>query len=116
MRKELVNFYENNKEAIVNANNDEERKKIFSQLIGKTVTCNLPYLPNGGPQLRSALEPLFSCLTIGQIIELYTSVLLEQRIVLVCTQYSLMTEVAEAIRCLMYIFIIHLYICVIVLL
>lgn len=105
MRSSLVSFYEQNKDKILESDTDEERNEIFGQLLGKDVSCNLPCLPDDGPQLRSSLEPLFSCLTIDQIIELYTSVLLEQRIVLVSSQYSLMTEVAEAIRCLMYLYI-----------
>ena len=60
--------------------------------------------PLNKPNLWSSLSlyPLFECLDHENILTLFTCVLVERQIVLISSQYSLLTNCAEAITSLMY--------------
>ncbi|KAI4347169.1 hypothetical protein L6164_008005 [Bauhinia variegata] len=59
--------------------------------------------PNDGlPHVEISFQPLVQCLDVDNLIRLFTSVLLERRILLRANKYSLLTLVSEAICQLIY--------------
>ncbi|CAI0377439.1 unnamed protein product [Linum tenue] len=57
---------------------------------------------NGLPHVDISFQPLVQCLDVDNLIELFTAVLLERRILLRSNKYSLLTIVSEAICHLIY--------------
>ncbi|KAB1212617.1 Myotubularin-related protein 13 [Morella rubra] len=57
---------------------------------------------DGLPHVEISFQPLVQCLDVDNLIKLFTAVLLERRILLRSTKYSLLTLVSEAICHLIY--------------
>lgn len=59
--------------------------------------ANMPHVWNSFP-----MDPLFECLSLANVLLVFSAVLAERQIMLVSSQYSLLTTCAEVLTSLMY--------------
>ncbi|MEW5302508.1 MAG: hypothetical protein WDW36_005288 [Sanguina aurantia] len=76
--------------------------QVDFELEGRPFSCSPPSEVGGLPLDELSLRPLLEALSVPNVLLLFLAVLLERRVLLRCSHYSLLTRAAEGIRQLLF--------------